>query len=303
MINIPTQPTGSFGPIWIDKTYTFTGSSAYTYVIGDASNNILFSGKAYAFPGTTTAEINVNKICENYLENDLTILSSSASTGITTQTNAAQTFKLYRDTDRITTGSTLLNSYKFYWNYNQSNVIYSGVLSEPINGHYDVNMKKLRTSLDNTNGVQTEWNSQNSSALGYTTSACGDYALYYLNRNGGWDSFLIEGKVIENDSYSTSSFETKSNQVNYWSRENNRYRNEITHTWELSTNWLSDSESRRLAFHLLSSNKVYLHNLTTNEITPVDITDTSTDYKTFKNERKLISYKIKIKESNKQVIL
>ena len=296
MVNIPTIPSGYYKPIWIDTTYTFIGSSAFTYYITDSDNNKLFSGKAYAYPGTSSATVNINHICENYLSSELKILDSEDVSGTTIHGTAFKTFKLFNSSN------TLLDTFMFYWNYNQKEVIYSGVTSIPINGHYALDMKKLQTTIDE-NGITTSWNSSSEEGLGYSISACGDYVLYYLNRNGGWDSFLIEGKVQEKDNYSISSYEGKGNQVNYWSRETNRFRNQINHTWELHTDWLTDEQSTILAYHLLSSNVVYLHDLVNGDIIAVNITDTSTEYKKFTNERKLISYTINLKESNNQVIL
>lgn len=294
---IPPRPPilNSYNPVWIDRIYTFTGSAA-TYTIRNANQDILFSGKAYAYPSTNTCTINLNHVCENYLENDLSILKQASMTGTTTHTDAAKTFYVYDVNEEE------VDSYKCYWNYNQREIIYTGKLSAPINGHYAVNMKRFTTTID-TSAVTTEWNNSFSEWGDYTTEACGDYALYYLNRNGGWDAFLIEGKVVEKDTFTRSTFESKVNQSDYKSRETNIYRNSIEHSYELNTGWLKDEESERLAYHLLSSNKVYLHNLNTLEIIPVNITDSVVEYKNFKNERRLYSYSINVKESNKQVIL
>ena len=297
MINIPNIPNNEFRPVWIDEWFVFTGSSsAYTYYITDGTEK-LFSGKAYSYPTTTTVRVNINRICENYLVNEMKNLNVTSPTGITTNEGAFKTFYLYDFNDR------LLGIFKYYWNYNQSEVIYDGGISDPVNGHYAVNMKKLHTTIDDTNGVRTEWDSTVNPYWKYSTLACGDWCLYYLNRSGGWDSFLIEGKVEEKDDFSIKNYEAKASQTSYWSRENNRFRNEITHKWEVNTNWLSDEESSRLAYHLFSSNKVYLQNLNDLTIYPVDITDTSVTYKEFRNVRKLISYKIGLKSSNKEIIL
>lgn len=138
------------------------------------------------------------------------------------------------------------------------------------------------------------------SAVTYDIKYCGDMALYYLNARGGWDSFLIEGKVIKKDNYTIYEYDRAfSNQtIDY---ERGRYLNEIETAYELHTGWLTDSQSAILAKNLLGSNQVYAHNLVTDKIFPVVITDTSAEYKTYKNEGKLVSYTINIVESQSKV--
>lgn len=294
--NIPpkTNPE-DYTPIWIDVYFPFTDiTTSIEYSIRDIDGNIYFSGKAYAYPDSVPV-INISKICENYLENELPILTETAVTGTTYIEDAAKTFFLW-------SVNGALKFYKYYWNYNQNEVIYSGRISKPINGHYSLGMFKLDSSISES-GLTVSWNKEFNDWNSYTTSACGDYVLYYLNRNGGWDSFLIEGKVIEKDTYKRNSFENKPSQEEYWKRETKTFKNQIEHSYELNTDWLTDEQSEILAYHLLSSNNVYLHNLKTNTIIPVNITDTSTEYKYFKNKRKLNSYTIKVVESNKQTIL
>lgn len=298
MVNIipPRPPYDVYTPIWIDTTYTFTGVTNVSYQIRDEFDDIIFAGKAFAYPNTNSCTININRVCENYLENELTILTQANMTGTTTLSYAARQFYLCDSQGEV------IQTYKFYWNYNYNEVIYRGGISEVINGHYAQGMYRLDSNVSE-NGLTVSWSKNFSNWGRYTTSACGDYALYYLNRNGGWDSFLIEGKVIEKDTYKRTSFENKPSQVEYWKRETKTFKNQIEHNYELNTDWLTDEQSEILAYHLLSSNNVYLHNLNTNIIIPVNITDTSTEYKYFKNKRKLNSYTIKVVESNKQTIL
>lgn len=297
MINtIPPAPANAFKPIWINTNYTFISSvNSVNYSILNNGQTI-FSGKAYKYPNVNNYSININRICENYLDNNITFLTNSSPTGMTNLINAAQQFTFKIDDLNIQ------ETYRFYWNYNMNEVIYTGNLSSPINGHYASGMFRFNNTI-NHQFLSVYWNKELNNWLSYTTSACGEYALYYLNRNGGWDAFLIEGKVKEVDTYNRSTFERKGSSINYWLRESDNYKNIIEHSYELNTTWLKDDESKRLAFHLLSSNKLYLHNLVDDIIIPVNIVDSSCEYKTFKNLNKLVSYTIKVKESNKQIIL
>lgn len=135
----------------------------------------------------------------------------------------------------------------------------------------------------------------------YDTSYCGDWAIYYQNRYGGWDSFLIEGTVKKKEALTPHSY-AKSYDNTTAQRENTKYINEIATSFECTTGWLSDEESQRLAFHLLSSPNVYLHDIVNDKLWPVDITDSSVQYKTYQNQgKKLVNYTINLKDSNSKL--
>lgn len=132
----------------------------------------------------------------------------------------------------------------------------------------------------------------------YDTSCCGDWALYYLNAKGGWDSFLIEGKVKRVDNLTRYEYGQGSGAPLDFERT--QYMVEDEATYEMHTGWLTDEQSANLAKNLLPSIRVYAHNLNENKIFPVVITDNSVEWKTFKNEGKLISHTINVAASQKE---
>ena len=132
----------------------------------------------------------------------------------------------------------------------------------------------------------------------YDVNYCGDGALYYLNSRGGYDAFLIEGQCVRTDKFTQKDvYKAYDNsQVNDFGR--NRFLTQITPTWKLTTGWLTDEESERLADNLLPSTQVWFHNLVDNTIHPVVITDSSVKHKTYSNEgNKLVAYDINIEYS------
>lgn len=274
-------------PIYKDTFYTHSGTGL-TYTISIADSSEIFSGIALAYPNTNSYSININRVCENYLHSNFTYSDTGKVSGI--DLDAAKTFVL-----QDLSGNTLA-SYRFYndWSYE---TLSGNTLSKPVNGRYAKGQHYFNTIINNGEDIITTDNIESAD-----TEYCGEYALYYLNKFGGWDSFLIEGKVVEKDDFEISTYEKYRNNNNRLDRESVRYRNEITHSWELNTSWLTDNEAKILAKHLFSSNQVYLHNIVSGEIYPVDIQDKSVEYKKFLNERKLIQYTINVKESNKKLV-
>ena len=132
----------------------------------------------------------------------------------------------------------------------------------------------------------------------YDVNYCGEGALYYLNSMGGYDAFLIEGACVRTDKFSQKDvYKAYDNaQVNDFGRK--RFLTQITPTWKLTTGWLTDDESKRLADNLLPSTQVWFHNLAENTIHPVVITDSQVKHKTYSNEGyQLVSYDINIEYS------
>lgn len=135
----------------------------------------------------------------------------------------------------------------------------------------------------------------------YDCSYCGDFAVYYTNKFGGWDSFLFEGLCKRTDNLNEYKYNRAFNNQTI-DFENNRYLVEVNPSYELNTGWMSDEEAERFAANLIPSTKMYLHNLKEDKIVPAVIKDTQAEYKTFKNNgRKLVSYKVTVEESQTKI--
>lgn len=131
----------------------------------------------------------------------------------------------------------------------------------------------------------------------YDVNYCGDAALYYRNAAGGYDAFLLEGKVQRTDKYTQQDYhKAYDNTTIEFGRT--RYITEITASYELHTGYLKDDEAKRLVKNLFPSTRVWLHLLDDDIITPVVITDTSATELTYKNNgEKLVAYTIKVDAS------
>ena len=278
-------------PICQDTEYIYTGDSL-TYSI-ELSGETVFTGRAYAAPGQNTISINVNRICENYLSNNSveSILNGTVNNQVAY--DAIATFYL-----RDESGSTLA-VYDFFYNYNYnpadqfSTTGFTYIdFSEPISDGYAYPMKALYTyflgaSIANSNSSEY-----------YSRPVCdAEYALYYLNAKGGWDAFVIEGSSQRTDKISRHQYNKSYNNqtIQY---ERNTYTSEIETSWKLNTGILDDEQARRLCWHLLASNRVYLHDLKADKIVPVVITNTQNVYNTYKNnDHQPIQYEIDLIES------
>lgn len=171
-----------------------------------------------------------------------------------------------------------------------------GVFSYAAGEFFDVKSVSLKKGTD--------------TLLTYDMDNCGEGFLLYKNRFGGWDSLLIEGNIYKYDEYTKLSGIYPKYPNNYgYSREKITDRNTIKTRYEINTGWLTDEEAERLVFHLMSSTTVALRIFSDNNMgsfpynmISVSITNTSVEYKKFKNGKKMINYTITLEENDtKQV--
>lgn len=270
--------------IWKDTYFTST-ESALTYQIKTEGGEVLFSGKAYRKPDGEL-KINIARLCENYLENDIQELLETRDDFIYVE-NAIRTFNL-------TSGDTVLSSYTFVddWSYEAFNED----LNYPINKHYATNMFVLLSFINSDNQLYVGLNEGD-----YDIPACGDYALYYLNAHGGWDSFLIEGNVIQTDNITAHGLTKTFNNTTIDFGSLN-YLNEISSTYKCNTGLLKDNEAEILAKNLIPSTKIYLHDLKNDLIIPVVMDTKTVDHKSYKNQgKKVVTYSFNLKSSQSKI--
>lgn len=272
-------------PIWKDTYYT-ASTSTLQYTI-EVDGRTVFSGKAYRMPSEDTIKININKICQDYLWQDIDLGSSS------TQTNsfACRDFVLKNG------AGTTLETYKFLydWDYDHSWTGQSATLSESINGHYASGQLRLSTSVTTAGTVTTV---KNNSTL-YNTEVCGDYVLHFVGARGGWMSFLFEGRCVKTDTIKQYQYDKAFNN-NTLEFEKTNYLDEITPTYKLVTGILTEQQSKSFAKNLGSSTKAYLEILSEGKICPVIITDTNIQYKQ-EGMNDVITYEVNIKESQSKL--
>lgn len=292
-------------PIWKNTYYTETledrGSIEYSITMPiniegeeDTIIETIFNGKAWANPNNNEVSININNLVRDYLKFELPNLNEVGNFLNVTHPNVIKTFSFIKNGVEVA-------QYKFIkdWSYKTHN---RNVLSAPINGKgVDGQLYFVTYMTDEDEEDLVFTNIQKSPNNLYSNNLCdGRYVLYYLNRYSGMDSFVVEAKVVKTDNY-TPYYITSTYNNNTTEFGKKIYHNDITTTYNLTTGWLKDSESENLAFNLLSSNLVYLHDIKENKIMPVVITNSSVEYKTFKNQNnKLYNYTISVECSQKE---
>ena len=292
-----------YAPIWKDTYYNVSSAqSPYEYTIEletgrqitqtingvtTTVNEIatVFNGKAWVRPGEPYIQVNINKIAQDYLTSDLPDLRN-----ITANTSYVHN-EAYRIFYLKTGAGVAQQTYYFLldWSYVDKSFSSSFTMGTPINGHGCNGMFFLGTMFNSSSGkVVTSINLSPGSS--YDNTHCGDYAIYYLTRSGGWCSFLIEGNVVKSDTYNKYNISVPFDNTKP-EFQKKTYHNEISTKYEMYTGWLSDEQAANLAENLLGTNKAYLHDLKTGEIIPVLSTVGTAIYKTFKNQgNKKVNY-------------
>lgn len=125
--------------------------------------------------------------------------------------------------------------------------------------------------------------------------SCATHSLIYLNAYGGFDSLLVKGKTVRTDSITTDKYtRTREASAHHSVKV---LKKEISATWTLFTHYLTERQSMKM-HHLLESTLVWLHDLDSGEIIPVNISNEEMEYKTMRNGDKKIWYEIKAVEAD-----
>ena len=319
-------------PIWKDVYFVYNDyysestDNSVEYSIKDG-DKVIYKGKIYRNPADQSMTANISRICQDYITDTIEggeIHGLIEGGDFVEHTNAFKTFTLVIGDD------TYAFPFYYNWDYKQDYIDITDdytMLNEPINGHFAAGMPLFFTAFvpaDDRMSIPTEEKGQGGDTIevrtGYTTfclnpeddievggvkytkKGCSTKCLYYLNSHGGFDSFLIEGRIKKTDEYDTKTYEKSydnNSPCNFAKRE---YYNQITTKYEISTGWLDDEQADRLCRNLLSSPEVYLYDFTEGvyEPTAVIITNTEAEYKKYKDSHEMIKYTLNLEESQKR---
>lgn len=329
-------------PIWMDEPNSVTSSTeSITFKIyNEDKSELYFEGKSIGTlsGGTYYHIINYPRICENYLGDntipfkevwDTTHPSEGVYEGTYTQVDYDKSCRKFviviLDESE---NETEIERY-YIWDYysrkmrvEHNNIdgqdIYTAIgMSNPIKklwSPYLLHFTTEATIANQNTPEEAEYYDKpivrNHATLGgnlpfgYEWASCPYYALYYVNRSGGWDDFIIEGKVVEKDKFDRNTYKKNIRRFqdddvhglmnNLSEHSTKEYSNNITKSFEIHTGWLTDYEASVLVEELIPSHSLYFHDYYHGRVFPGVITNTEVEYKTFKNEKTLISYQIDI---------
>ena len=314
-------------PIWQDTDITLTGDTDYISYRFIYNNEIVYNGKAYFIDGSAT--IRINDIIKDYLDEhiDLSIQDSIQDN------NAYAVIKMQiENTYGDFTDYMMFRCYND-WSYSYgNNVILTKVINktldkrqlfilsvldrfddEPttfyVSGVQDGSTRPYRRTFDIDSSISSivlncayfnalyaglDLNDQEEYII---TNTCKPYCLYYRQRNGGYSWLLCNRGTKQTDSITNYEYTKQVNNTTI-ERGKTQYLKEYVEKWALKTDILSDIQSEIIQ-ELLHSNEVYLHILDDDRIVPVNITDSTVEYKLKKNNaRKPIVYTINVENSN-----
>ena len=304
-------------PIWKDTYYTYAEGDSLTYdiYVGDT---LIYHGTAYKID--SAIKVKINDVVANYLYRSIHTLDDVYSADNYAEVTAYIV-------DSIT--NEALAQFDFYndWSYDRHSGIKS-IVSRPISNNIAVGQYAM-TSIVNapanlsvtiasgsgytkivstsslpgtytkkvdadTTSIEVGINdiSGNNESIKYNVADCpSNYVLYYLNAYGGWDSLILQTCKIT-DNYTRSTAKQLYDNSSAINRGTLNYVNTIAQKYELTTGWLSDNQAK-LMHHLLGSTSVYLHDLTNDDITPINLTDSTCEYKSYRsNGGKLFNWTI-----------
>lgn len=125
------------------------------------------------------------------------------------------------------------------------------------------------------------------------------YVLYYVNKYGGLDNLLCDGRYIQSWNPSRVDARLYKDRRLRKTFEQTRIYQDIRHQFELNTGFIKD-EYAELIDHLIYSPKVWIHDLQENTITSCIILDTNYSAKRFKSDR-LVYYTINVELSQIEI--
>ena len=303
-------------PVWKDEFFYINKATATYSLVNDRTGDVIYRGKAVKYPDKEYIEINISPLVRGYVSSSVSNFTDSGRYNVQSY---SVPINLMID-DVMKANYIYINDWSYDKNPNNF------MISDPIRKLCDSRQWFLYSYYRRTPDTSTAKNagyiiyyyagdtsasfhisdsSQTLLKLKLTRynkpkrivvgvyeertefkviDSCYEYCLYYVNAYGGWDSLLIQGNTLKSDNI-TSSYYMKNFNNNTNQFEKVKYNNVMTTKYQLYTDWFNDDEQSRL-HHLLESTEVYLHNLVTDEILPVVITNTTCDWKTFTNNGK-----------------
>lgn len=276
-------------PVWEDSLCDVSdGSGAVDFTMYVRRRN---GDWEEAFDGTAYApfEVNPDRIAERYLKGSQPFSEERAENFVTADTTAAE---VALETSSKAWRWTAVDDWTFSAEARPSD---GSVLSLPVNGKASPLMWCPRTVLSlsgSTFVCDTSWRTGDGQGLYDVADSCAGYALYYLNLQGGYDALLLEGNCVRSEKVKrTDSSRMRRNTSN--GRGTEQVSAVRTVSWRLNTGWLTDAQCGRME-NVFLSRDAWLHDLAAGIILPVQVTDSSFEWKVTAGSGKMKSYALNV---------
>lgn len=329
-INVIQEKNTSFEeiPIWKDTYYTLTGENVYYRLLDIKSGAVLYSGKVYP---SASKIVKINDIIKDYLiinQNPFTsvfvnnneyinVLLQTSSDGADWNNIIKYYFFYdysYKDENVSNIGLNSVN-YQVIDKYSPYQYfITTRQFANKFNTYGTVNINLTETegyggqtktiNIPESHGeviscvlsggvyesIDVIYGSRRPFHVKHYEQSCtdSDWVLYYINEEGGWNWMFFDGKNIESNTIKRNSY-LKDNKYNV------SYKNDITQTWDLTTKYLTDEQSK-LLMQIYKSPIVYMQKLDFDtEPFRVNIDTNTYQVKTWQNQgKKKFTHNVKV---------
>lgn len=315
-------------PIWRDEPITVSTNESYLdYRILKWNGQVIYTGRAFRLPDATNITIVVNEVCAPHVR------MTGAPTDSYSQGRMGSSFVLdilkegygrvifnfandysyggprlvSRSNDPITNriprdASLWICTYNKAYNLGSTHEdsvewTFSG------QGVPDISQSQTYTAISYERKIDMPSDARyNKLAVAHGTDIleyeivdmCWEYQLIYINAYGAWDTLAVEGASRETDEYARTTFKQAYNTTNasVQPRGTVNIQNDYVKKYSFVTGWLSDDQAARM-HHLLGSTNVYVYDRVSGMTIPLVLTNSSCEYKTFRNQgAKLVNYTI-----------
>lgn len=317
---------------WIEYRYNAERLNYYIQVGGD----VIYEGIAVKRPNEDVFRFEISDIVRGYLNSNITIdrdeFYSNENTVYHLPNYVATVNVINRDNGAIISSTQFFNSYAYNGDWeieNETEILMDIVPKKVVRNSpfffsvYDTDYNTLTIEDENSREVvivDYDTTGANVFQVGNTlplgnyniyyngykypievVSECEyPYILYYQNGRGGWSTMPMRGnRQMEVDKINYYTYKRKGSITDFNNPQMVKYQTDITQTWRLYTDWMTDDDSSVMN-HLLTSQNVFLYDsLITHKLHPVIITNKEAEYKTFENQRrKKYYYTIDVESAN-----
>lgn len=327
LINV-SQESNAIRPVWRDELFTIESEddSINYKIVDDATDKIIYAGKAVKLPDSDSIKLNIAKLISNELTNSFPTKTELLN-NVNIQHNYCKTFN-------IVANDSVIGTYSYYnsWGYedlpsdfhiaapirpvvDRRQYLFTSLFNPSLDAATINIMAKPKLSTEDYNLITVNIDDLNPRLITlplFNFPVIDRIRLFKMPTNPTLPNITyLTYDVIDScceyclyycnafggwDSLLVNGNVKKSDKItsHYYSQNFNNTTYEFEKTKYLNVISTSyelytdwfNDDEQSRLYHLLESTQVYLHNLNKNEILPVNITNNTCEYKTYTNNGK-----------------